>query len=305
MKTHLLPILIAIALTPVSFGQKPAELTPLYPREERVNVATPPTSGSLAQRPGGRPQAQPRPMLDSVARWREFDEKLTEASRRFAENSTRRKELLKSLAQIKDRASSEIDPASIIARKELERLYGELHTVIEADKTNDDQAVRLLRQALSNRERWAGTLDGILNRSLAGKGVAAAERDRMRRWREGIARLQQNDSRDFIKQIAGNDYGDYLVNSNPTLARLRDAEGGNPPLRGGLEGEGRGFWFNRIAQLERTQASLRQQLDYQDQEIARLRKMLENRDRDDAQRNRPGDRRDRDDRSQQKNEQKS
>ncbi len=165
--------------------------------------------------------------------------------------------------------------------------------------------MRLLRQALSNRERWAGTLDGILNRSLAGKGVAAAERDRMRRWREGIARLQQNDSRDFIKQIAGNDYGDYLVNSNPTLGAPARRRGRQPAAARRPGGEGRGFWFNRIAQLERTQTSLRQQLDYQDQEIARLRKMLENRDRDDAQRNRPGDRRDRDDRSQQKNEQKS
>lgn len=285
MKTHLLAFLIAIQLVPISFAQNqvpspktggsnpPAELTPVYPREQQVNIATSNTSGSLMQRPI-RPQAPPRPMLDSMARWREFDEKLLQSSRHYAENSARRNALMKSLAQTKDRASAEMDPVSIVARKEVERLLGELHTVIESDKSNDDQTMKLLRPALANRERWAGTLTNLLDQSIAKKDASAAERDRMRRWREGIARLQQNDSRDFIKQIVGNEYGDYLVNSNPSLARVREPDSGT---RGLAEGEGRGFWLNRLAQLERTQASIRQQIDRQDQEITRLKMMLENR----------------------------
>lgn len=294
MKTHPLAVLIVALLIPISAAQDknsiPAELTPAYPRDQRVNVATQQTSGTLRQRPG-RPEAPPRPLLDSIARWREFDEKLVEASRRFAENSAHRNELMKSLAQTKDRASTQMDPASIIARKEVERLLGELHTVIEADKGNNDQAVRLLRQAITNRERWAAALTKVLDQSLGVKDVPAAERDRMRRWREGIAKLQEDNNRDFIKQIVGNSYGDYLVNSNPTLARLRQPDPVNPAMRGGLEGDGRGFWLNRIGQIERAQAALRQQLNRQDQEIARIKMMLENREREGGnQRTEAGDR---------------
>lgn len=288
MKPQLLAILVAIQLIALSSAQdrtsgttqsepgQPAELTPAYPREQRLNmnVNAGATSGTLRRAPG---QA-PRPILDSLVRWREFDEKLVQSSRHYAENTTRRNELMKSIAQSKDRASSGMDPASIIARREVERLLEDLHAVIEADKRNDEQTVRMLRQAITNRERWTTPLSKILDVSLAGKSLPAAERDRLRRWREGIARLKQNDSRDFIKQIVGSEYGDYLVNSNPMLLRMnREGEGASAGMR---DGEGRGFWMGRITQLERTQAMLRQQIDHQDQEIARLKLMLQNRNRE-------------------------
>ncbi|MCE5230937.1 hypothetical protein LLG95_15270 [bacterium] len=290
MRTHLLAGTIALLVMAVGPAQtqektsssRPAELVPAAPRDQKLNVATrdekpagaaQPTSGTM-QRGPGKPGASPKPMLDTLGKWREFDERLREASRRFGENTARREQLMKKLAQNKDRVQGgQMDPASILARKEIDKLAGELHTLIEADHDNNEQATRILRQAIFNRDRWAAGLAKILDQSLDDKTLSAADRDRMRRWRQGIAQLQQDNPREFVRQVLGKDYADYLVDSMPMLARM--PHDGFGPGRGPDGAGGRGFWLGRIAQLERQQATMRQQLDRQDREIARIRAMLE------------------------------
>lgn len=301
MTTHIArpkPMLIAIALMAMTFtalglgddentgpadtkSGRPAELITVsgQPKAGAPAAAAPrsadaPTSGpgrAWRGRPGG--PGQQRPMLDSIARWHDADGRLQEAARRFKENNARREQIMASLTEKKDRLKpGQIDPISVLERKEIDRQLGQMHTLIEVDRANNEDAARILRQAIVNRERWMPTLGKLIDDSLAGTRITNTERDRMKRWREGIAALKKDDAHGFVTQVMGVDYGEYLIESVPTLVRRPPA--GGPP-HGMAPGEMRRNMIGRLSQLERQQAVLRQDLERQDQEIARLRQMLQ------------------------------
>lgn len=214
-------------------------------------------------------------------RWNEADRRLQECRQRFDQLEARREELLNELAAARQRFKpGQMDPASVLANKSIDRILGQLHGLVEESRENTEEAGRALGGALLSRRLW----EPALRRDLTAGGLNPQERARKTLWLAAAARLDKEGREGFAKALLGDTFGPLALEAMPEeFDRLAPLPGPPPPgLRRGagpptmreLGDLARQRWLARLDRIERHQEELTRILQRQEREIQRLRQLL-------------------------------
>jgi hypothetical protein len=206
---------------------------------------------------------------------------------RFEQIGVQREELLNELNEARRHYQpGQMNPSSVLANKDINRLLGQLHQLIDQDHENTEAAGRILSAAIKSRAFWKPLLE---RRLQAGERRALTRMPpdlavRMQQWLIAASRLDKEGAQGFAKALLGDSFGP-LVLSETSLetdgpAPLAPSAAGNKNMNamGSLSRElndlDRQRWLVRLERLERRQETLARMMEHQRQEIERLRALF-------------------------------
>lgn len=276
--TLFLTLLGAMILWPFDASAQPAQPMPV---DEHSMFAPPGMFGPPPGGPGPGKMGEHFEWSDMMERWMEHDRRMLKTAKKFAEIEAQREKLLEDLTKEKSRYEpGRMDTQAVLSRQKVNSILAELHKLVEQDRKNLEEAVRLFGFTAMSIRFWGPAM----KKQLENEDFQLAPNDakRMSVWVEAYEKTQSEGPEALATTLLGEDFGTVVHHTAREQLEKMMREGRMDRGSRSRRGPGGPFmkdsqrrWIGRIQRMEKRQEELQEQLDGLDQELARLRRMIQ------------------------------